>query len=77
MIISNGAELRTNVIPPKMAGATLSACSLPLAIASPFIANSTNSFRVNGFPSNSFIPKTAPAALAAELPIPLPGFMFL
>jgi len=31
----------------------------------------------NGLPNNSLMAKTAPAALAALLPIPLPGLMFL
>ena len=76
-ITSNGLYPRTNVNPPSRQGATLSACSLPLATASPFMAKSTNSCLVNGFPKSSLMPKTAPAALAEELPMPLPAFIFL
>ena len=67
----------TKVIPPKMAGATLSACSLPHASFSPSNAYGINSSGLNGFPSKWFIPTTAPTELAAELPMPLPGLIFL
>ncbi len=75
--ISKGDRLLTKVKPPNKAGAKLSACSHLLAKASPFMANCVNSVLLNGLPKSSFIPKTLPTALAALLPIPLPGFMFL
>ena len=67
----------TRVNPPRRTGATLSAWILPLANSSPFIANLINSFLENGLPKSSFIPNTAPAELAALLPIPLPALIFL
>jgi hypothetical protein len=39
------------------------------------MANRTNSFPVNGRPSNSFIPKNSSAELAALLPIPFDVFV--
>ena len=75
--ISKGDRLFTKVNPPNKAAATLSATSQSLANASPLIANCVNSVLLYGLPKSSFIPKTLPAALAALLPIPLPGFMFL
>ncbi len=41
--IFNGWLLFTKVKPPKIPGAILSACSLPLATASPFIAKAESS----------------------------------
>ena len=67
----------TSVNPPSKTGAKLSACGTPLANASPAIAYLINSFFENGFPKSSLTAKTAPAALAALLPIPLPGLIFL
>ena len=76
LTISVGLILRTKVNPPKRTGARLSACCSPLANASPNIAKSSNLLFLNGLPSNSFTANTAPAELAALLPIPLPGFIF-
>ena len=64
-----------SVTPPYMHGATLSACLTPLATFSPNMAKRTSSSLEKIFPSNSLAATTAPAALAALDPMPLPGFI--
>ena len=62
--------------PPKIEGATLSACSAPEAKASPFIANGMSSCREKGDPNNSFNATTAAAEEEALDPSPLPAATF-
>ena len=61
-----------NVIPPKRAGAILSACASPETTFSPSIPCISKSFKSNGFPRKLFTPKIAAAALAALEPKPPP-----
>ena len=75
LIISSELMSLTRVNPPSRTGATLSAWILPLANYSPFMANLINSFLENVFPKSSLIQNTAPAELAALLPIPLPDLI--
>ena len=49
--ISNGKMDRTNVTPPKIHGAILSACFTPDATFSPFMAKRTKSSLENIFPN--------------------------
>ena len=76
-IISNGSVGLAIVIPPKIAGAILSACLPPDATISPAKANSSNSFFENGLFNKALAATTAPAQLAELEPRPLPGFIFL
>ena len=54
--ISRGLTLLTKVKPPKSAGAILSACSDPLANASPLIANWVSCVLFKGLPNSALIP---------------------
>ena len=76
LTISNSLWSLTNVIPPNINGEILSAWYDLLQIYSPSKANFTSSFFEKGLPKSSLIANTLPVALAALLPIPLPGFIF-